>query len=83
MTPEVEALAATIQRAHLLPAKAADDVFHIATAAVTEMHFLLTWNCTHINNREIIPSIERVCLARGYRLPVICTPAELMGVSDV
>jgi hypothetical protein len=83
VTPEVEALAATIQRAHLLPAKAADDVFHIATAAVAEMHFLLTWNCTHINNREIIPSIERVCLARGCRLPVICTPAELMGVSDV
>ena len=59
------------------------DVFHIATAAVYEMHFLLTWNCTHINNAEIIPDIERLVSAKGYRLPVICTPLELMGVSDV
>ena len=83
VTPEVDALAASIFKQHLLPAKAADDIFHIATAAVAEMHFLLTWNCTHISNREIIPGIERVCLDNGYRLPVICTPLELMGVSDL
>lgn len=83
VTPEADALAASIFQSHLLPAKAADDVFHIATATVSEMHFLLTWNCTHINNREMIPGIERVCADSGYRLPVICTPLELMGVSDI
>ena len=82
-TPEVEMLAGKIMRQHLLPAKAAVDVIHIATATVHGMHFLLTWNCTHINNREIIPNIERLCVDNGYRLPVICTPLELMGVADL
>ena|ERR1035437_5891804 len=82
-TPEIEALAEKIMRQHLLPAKAAVDVVHIATATVYEMHFLLTWNCTHINNREIIPGMERLCADHGYHLPVICTPLELMGVSDI
>jgi hypothetical protein len=82
-TPEVEALAEKIMKQHLLPTKAAFDVVHIATATVHGMHFLLTWNCTHINNREIIPGMERVCADNGYRLPVICTPLELMGVSDI
>lgn len=82
-TPEVEALAEKIMKQHLLPTKAAVDVVHIATATVHEMHFLLTWNCTHINNREIIPGMERVCADNGYRLPVICTPLELMGLSDI
>ena len=83
VTPEADALAASIFKHHLLPAKAADDVVHIAMAAVSEMHFLLTWNCTHISNREIIPGIERVCLDNGYRLPVICTPLELMGTFEL
>ena len=83
VTPEADALAASIFKHHLLPAKAADDVVHIAMAAVSEMHFLLTWNCTHISNREIIPGIERVCLDSGYRLPVICTPLELMGAFEL
>jgi hypothetical protein len=81
--PEVDDLADSIFKQHFLPDKAADDVFHIATATVYEMHFLLTWNCTHICNREIISGIERVCADNGYRLPVICTPLELMGVSDI
>lgn len=82
-TPEVETLAEKIIKQHLLPTKAAVDIVHIATATVHGMHFLLTWNCTHINNREIIPCMERVCADNGYRLPVICTPLELMGVSDI
>jgi hypothetical protein len=80
VTPEVDDLARHILREHLLPAKAAVDAFHIAIATVHSMHFLLTWNCTHINNGEIIPGVERLAAAHGYMLPVICTPLELMGV---
>lgn len=82
-TPEIEALAEKIIRRHLLPPKAADDAIHIATATVYGMDFLLTWNCTHINNREIIPGVEQLCADGGYRLPVICTPLELMGISEL
>ena len=83
VTLEADELARQILNEHLLPAKAAVDAFHIATATVHRMHFLLTWNCVHINNREIIPGVERLCSKAGHPLPVICTPLELMGVSDV
>jgi len=82
VTIEVDDFARRILTTHLLPSKAAVDAFHIATATVHGMHFLLTWNCAHINNGEIIPGIERLAAGEGYALPVICTPLELMGVSE-
>jgi hypothetical protein len=82
ITIQIDEFARRILTTHLLPAKAAVDAFHIATATVHGMHFLLTWNCVHINNGEIIPGIERLAADEGYTLPVICTPLELMGVSE-
>ena len=61
-----------------LPANAIVDALHIAIAAVNGMHYLLTWNCTHIANAAIRSDIEDVCRARGYEPPVICTPEELL-----
>ena len=61
-----------------LPAKAARDAAHIALSAVHEMHFLLTWNCRHIANAEMLRKIEEVCNGFGFRCPVICTPDELL-----
>ena len=43
------------------------------------MHFLLTWNCKHIANANVLRVIARTCRERGYELPVICTPEELTG----
>ena len=83
VTLEADELARRILDKHLLPLKAAVDAFHIATATVHGMHFLLTWNCIHINNREIIPGVERLCSQAGYPLPGICTPLELMGTTDL
>ena len=83
VTLAADELARRILEKHLLPPKAAVDAFHIATATVHGMHFLLTWNCIHINNREIIPGVERLCLQAGYPLPVICTPLELMGAPEL
>jgi hypothetical protein len=82
VTTAVDDFARRILAAHLLPGKAAVDAFHIATATVHCVHFLLTWNCTHINNGEIIPGVERLAAAEGYAFPVICTPLELMGTSE-
>ena len=55
------------------------DAAHIAVACVGKMDYLLTWNCKHIANAEMILKIESICRKEGYRCPVICTPAELMG----
>ena len=60
-----------------MPANAADDALHVAVAAVNELNYLLTWNCRHIANAEIRPKLEGLCLAAGYRCPIICTPPEL------
>src|SRR6266511_5774382 len=63
-----------------LPEKAVIDAAHIAIAAVHGMHFLLTWNCTHIANAEMFVGIGKACQERGFSCTVICTPEELMGV---
>ena len=63
-----------------LPDKSARDALHIAAAAVHGMDFLLTWNCAHIANAEMMPRLTNICRAHGYESPVICTPDELMGV---
>ena len=78
LTNEARELAKLLLRAAALPRKAATDAAHIAVAATSGMHFLLTWNCTHINNAAMLTSIEQVCSQAGYQCPVICTPEELM-----
>ncbi len=82
ITTEAIKLAGKIQAKHLLPSGANDDVLHIATATVNEAHFLLTWNCHHINNGEILPGVQQLCVRFGYRFPVVCTPLELMGTYE-
>lgn len=79
ITDEVGSLAAALATSLTLPAKAVTDAAHIALAAVHEMHFLLTWNCTHIANAEMAVAIGEVCRKHDFRSPVICTPEELMG----
>ena len=47
-------------------------------ATVAGMDYLLTWNCTHINNAQRIRLIQSVCERRGIECPIICTPEELL-----
>jgi len=76
---EVVSLTQLLLREKALPRKAARDAGHIAVSAVHGMHFLLTWNCAHLANAEMFEGVEAVCMAQGYKCPVICTPAELLG----
>ena len=62
-----------------LPRKAETDAAHIAIAATNGIDFLLTWNLRHIANAEMQESIRLVCQRAGFRMPVICTPEELLG----
>lgn len=79
---DVESLAQRLLEQAALPAKARIDAAHIAIAAVHGMDYLLTWNCKHIANAFMRPSIERICRESGYEPPVICTPEELQGEED-
>ena len=55
---------------------------HVVLVAVASVHgvdYLLTWNCKHLANAQISRKIALVCEKAGHRMPVICTPEELMG----
>jgi len=79
VTDEAEALAYDLSHGGPLPENALEDALHIALATVHGMHYLVTWNCRHIANAELQLAVASKCLERGYELPVICTPQELMG----
>jgi predicted nucleic acid-binding protein len=81
VTSAARALAAELLRLTRIPSKAELDALHISVAAANGMHYLLTWNCAHIANAEILPKVYDVCRGLGYEPPFVCTPLELLGVS--
>ncbi len=80
VTIEDERLTEAIIEAGAIPKRAVRDAAHIAVAAVNDIDYLLTWNCRHLANAQIIRRVSVICNTRGYSMPVICTPEELMGV---
>jgi hypothetical protein len=79
VTQEAEILTQAILSSGVIPPRAARDAAHIAVAAVQEIDYLLTWNCKHLANAQIQRRIALVCDRLGQRMPLICTPEELMG----
>lgn len=63
----------------LIPGKASADALHIAVAARHGIDYLITWNCKHIANAEIIRRVSYAISECGYFVPIICTPRELFG----
>jgi hypothetical protein len=62
-----------------LPAKAKADAAHLAVATSHRVDYLLTWNFKYLANAEILLRLRPVAEQRGHRLPVVCTPLQLMG----
>jgi len=83
LTPEIEQLSRSIVHECGMPDRASDDALHLATAAVNEVDYLLTWNCKHLANAELIAVFETFFPVKGYPTPIICTPDELMERYDV
>ena len=75
---DAEDLTQAIMDGGVLPEKAVRDAAHIAVAAVHGVEYLLTWNCKHLANAQISRRIQVVCDAQGFRMPLICTPEELL-----
>jgi len=80
VAPEIPELAEFLLLGGGLPSKARLDALHIACAAFHEIDVLLTWNCTHIANPMQLPVMRGLCAAKGYKLPELVTPFELMEV---
>ncbi len=79
VTANATTLAKAIMAAAILPPHLVRDAAHVAVAAVHAVDYLLTWNCKHLANAQIARRIARVCENLGHRMPIICTPEELMG----
>jgi len=79
VTEDAKALATAIMAAGMLPAHAFPDAAHVAVSAVHAVDYLLTWNCKHLANAQIARRIAVVCEKLSHKMPIICTPEELMG----
>ena len=62
-----------------IPEKSIRDAAHLAIACVHNIDYLVTWNCTHIANGEIIKKLIAINKSFDIHTPIICTPEELMG----
>lgn len=79
VTDSATNLARRILARGLLSQNAFSDALHIAIATDHRVEYLLTWNCKHIANLEILPRIAALCDDLSLTLPIICTPEELLG----
>ena len=73
------ALAKALVGQGLLPTTAGIDALHLAMATVHEVHVLMTWNCRHLANAAILGELGEFVRTKGYKMPTVCTPEELMG----
>ena len=79
VTKSAEFLTRAIIASGVIPPRAIRDAAHIAVAAVHRIDYLVTWNCRHLANAQIMRKIEEVCEGMSERMPLICTPEDLMG----
>lgn len=64
-----------------LTGRAQIDLPHIALAVAYSMDYLVTWNCAHIANGEIIRRLGAINSELHLHMPVIVTPEELLQPS--
>ena len=74
---QAQRLAIKLLDGKAVPKEFPDDALHIATAALNEMDYLVSWNFRHITNAQTIPIVKRICEENGYKCPEICTPQML------
>jgi len=76
---ESEQLTTALLATRALPPRAQTDAAHLAIAAVAKTDYLLTWNCRHLANMQILERLEAEAIRLGWKLPRVCTALQLMG----
>ncbi|MCL2010484.1 MAG: type II toxin-antitoxin system VapC family toxin [Synergistaceae bacterium] len=68
---------------HLLgiPDRSKIDCFHLAVCVITEMDYLLSWNCTHLGIHTFV-KIQRYNEQQGLFTPLLITPEALMEIDE-
>jgi hypothetical protein len=82
VSKEAADLARQLVASGLVPAIASPDAVHIALASVYRIDFLVTWNFKHIANPHIRERMRTRINDSGYRMPVMCSPEELLNEDE-
>ncbi len=80
LNDEVEKMAQVYMERLEIPEKSFRDAAHLAIACIHSVDYLVTWNCAHLANGEVIKKLTRINESCGIQTPIICTPEELMEV---
>lgn len=75
---DVRSLTAHYRETLGLSGKAQADIPHFAFAVSYEMDYLVTWNCSHIANGEMIKRLMAVNAVIKRPTPLIVTPEEIL-----
>jgi hypothetical protein len=62
--------------------RARADLPHLAFAVAYAMDYLVTWNCAHLANGEVIHRLREVNVGLQRSTPIIVTPEELLESPD-
>jgi hypothetical protein len=78
---EVNSLAAIYQNLLGIPDKAKTDSFHLAICVIAKVHFLLSWNCTHLGFNAYL-KIRDYNEKHGLWTPLLVTPEYFLKLDD-
>jgi predicted nucleic acid-binding protein len=76
LSENVERMAEVYMRELQISQKAFRDALHLAFSSVHNIDYLVTWNCTHIANVNVIRKVMRINTEMNMPIPLICTPEE-------
>ena len=78
---QLDELAAIYQKILQIPDKAKTDCYHLATCVKANIHYLLSWNCTHLGFVSY-EKVKRYNNNNGLWMPFLVKPDDLMEYKE-
>jgi len=82
LNEDVRSLVHQYDRRLGLVGRARADLPHFAFAVAYEMDYLVTWNCRHIANGEMIRRLLDANAALRHPTPLVVTPEEILSAPE-
>jgi len=79
LNSKIRRLARLFRQQAGLAESAGADMAHVAYAVYYEVDYLVTWNCAHIANREVVRRLTDFNREAGRHMPLIVTPEDLLA----
>jgi len=77
----VDELASVYQKLLGIPDRAKTDCFHLAICVIAKVHFLLSWNCTHLGLNAYL-KIRDSNEKHGLWTPLLVTPEYFVNLDE-